>query len=70
MLTERRPFTVSEAAAELGCSASWLRLAERLGVVPPAPRTEGGQRRYTPRDLEELREIGIGQGLRKLREMR
>ena len=68
MLKEQRPFTISEAAAELGCSVGWLRLAERLGVVPRARRTAGGQRRYTSMDLEQLREIGIGQGLPKLRE--
>ena len=67
MLKEQRTFSIGSAATVLGCSASWLRLAERLGAIPPARRTLGGQRRYTTEDIQQLRAIGIGQGLRKLR---
>lgn len=67
MLTDQCTLTISEAADALGCSASYLRIAERLGAIPPPRRTAGGHRRYTAADLERLSEIGIGQGLRKLR---
>ncbi len=64
---ERRILTIGAAAAELGVSASWLRLAERLGVVPPARRTPGGQRRYTPEDIQQLRGLGVGTRPQKLK---
>jgi DNA-binding transcriptional MerR regulator len=58
--------SVSEAAAELGVSISYLRLAERLGVVPEAQRSAGGHRRYTPEDIEQLRHLGVGERKRRL----
>ncbi len=67
MLSEQRTLTISRAAAELGCSASWLRLAERLGAIPAAGRTPGGQRRYTPEDIRLLKQLGVGQRPGKLR---
>lgn len=38
----------------------YLRLGERLGSLPLARRTPGGQRRYTPEDIERLRRLGVG----------
>jgi DNA-binding transcriptional MerR regulator len=69
MLPEQRTLTISRAAAKLGCSASWLRLAERLGVIPPARRTAGGHRYYTPADLDRLRGLGVGSRPRRLKQI-
>lgn len=57
---------ISEAAEELGISVSYLRLAERLGVVPEARRSPGGHRRYTDADLEHLHQLGVGERKRLL----
>ena len=54
MPRERRTLSISEAADELGVSASWLRFGERLGALPHARRTDGGHRFYTPEDLDRL----------------
>lgn len=61
MLKEQQTYSISEAAGELGVSASYLRLAERLRLIPEAGRTSGGHRRYTMQDVEELRQSGVGQ---------
>ena len=60
MLEERRTFTISAAATELGVSAAWLRFGERLGSLPLARRTQSGWRYYTPEDLARLRRLGVG----------
>ena len=60
MLEERRTFTISAAATELGVSAAWLRFGERLGSLPLARRTQSGWRYYTPEDLAKLRRLGVG----------
>ncbi len=66
MLTEQPTLTIGEAAEELGVTPSWLRFGERLGSMPPARRTPGGQRRYTRADVEHLRRIGVGERKRQL----
>jgi DNA-binding transcriptional MerR regulator len=66
MLEEQQTLSVSEAASALGVSASYLRLAERLKVIPPANRSPGGQRRYTPEDIDRLRHLGVGQRKRRV----
>jgi DNA-binding transcriptional MerR regulator len=50
-----QPYTVSEAARELGLSAKWLRQGEKRGALQPARRDRRGHRFYTPEDLERLR---------------
>jgi len=66
MLVEQRTLTISEAAEELGVTPSWLRFGERLGSLPLARRTSGGQRRYTKADVERLRRLGVGARKRRL----
>jgi DNA-binding transcriptional MerR regulator len=66
VLKEWRTYSISDAAAELGVSASWLRFGERLGSLPPARRTQGGWRYYTPEDIERLRRLGVGERKRLL----
>ena len=34
--------TISEAAERTGLSADTLRYYERIGLIPPVPRTESG----------------------------
>ncbi len=56
---------IKRAAELLGVSTGWLRFGERLGSLPPARRTRGGQRYYTEEDLQRLSQIGIGKGKSK-----
>jgi DNA-binding transcriptional MerR regulator len=66
MLRERRTYTISQAADELGITASWLRFGERLGSLPLARRTQSGWRYYTPEDLDRLRRLGVGERKRRV----
>jgi DNA-binding transcriptional MerR regulator len=66
MLSERRTYTISQAADELGITASWLRFGERLGSLPLARRTQSGWRYYTPEDLDRLRRLGVGERKRRV----
>ena len=53
----RRAVYVISVAAELaGVHPQTLRIYERKGLVDPA-RTDGGNRRYSERDIERLRRI-------------
>jgi MerR family transcriptional regulator/heat shock protein HspR len=60
-------------AAELtGLHAQTLRQYDRLGLVSPG-RTPGGGRRYSRRDIAQLREVvrlsGLGLGLQGVRQV-
>lgn len=46
---------VTAAARAAGISPSGLRWYESVGVLPPAPRGENGYRRYTAKDVSQLR---------------
>jgi len=50
-------FSIGEVAKRLGCNVQTLRYYEQIGLVAPAHRTEGGQRRYGKNDLEHLKFI-------------
>ncbi len=51
-------FSTGGAAKELGCSPSLLRKLELLGVITPAHRLAGSDRRaYDVAQLEELRQV-------------
>lgn len=57
MIDERRGVYVISVAAELaGVHPQTLRIYERRGLLDPA-RTGGGSRRYSDRDIEQLRRI-------------
>ena len=65
-------FVISVAAELTGLHPQTLRTYERLGLITPG-RTGGGGRRYSPRDIDLLREIsdltssGIGiEGVRRI----
>ncbi|MEI2776187.1 MAG: helix-turn-helix transcriptional regulator [Tetrasphaera sp.] len=49
-------FVISVAAELAGMHAQTLRQYDRLGLVSPS-RTRGGGRRYSPRDVTQLREV-------------
>lgn len=49
-------YVISVAAELAGMHPQTLRQYDRLGIVIPA-RTKGRGRRYTPRDVERLREV-------------
>ncbi len=48
--------TIAVAAELAGMHAQTLRQYDRLGLVTPA-RTQGGSRRYSLRDVRQLREV-------------
>ena len=48
---------ISQAAAQTGLSAKQIRNYEKQGLLPPAPRSEAGYRRFLPVDLQRLRFI-------------
>jgi len=55
--TTRAVYVISVAAELAGVHPQTLRLYERRGLVDPS-RTGGGNRRYSQRDIEQLRRIG------------
>lgn len=68
-------FVISVAAELSGLHPQTLRTYERMGLITPG-RTGGGGRRYSPRDIDLLREIaqltssGIGiEGVRRILEL-
>ena len=68
MLQERHTLTIGQVAEALGVSTGWLNFGERLGSLPRARRTEGGQRCYTLEDIDRLRRLGVGERKRRLAE--
>ncbi len=68
-------FVISVAAQLAGMHAQTLRQYDRLGLVSPG-RAAGGGRRYSLRDVEQLREVaqlssqGVGlEGVRRILEL-
>src|SRR6266853_5864552 len=58
-------------AKKIGLSVDAIRFYERKGLLPRAPRTEGGFRRYAENDVETLAFVRRVQGLGfKLSEIR
>ena len=53
---KKTTYVISVAAELAGMHPQTLRQYDRLGIVIPA-RTKGRGRRYTPRDVERLREV-------------
>ena len=47
-------YMIGEIARRAGVAASTIRYYEQMGLVSPAHRSEGNQRRYEKADLERL----------------
>ncbi|MBI4264672.1 MAG: heavy metal-responsive transcriptional regulator [Acidobacteria bacterium] len=56
-------YQIGEVAARSGVTPDTVRYYERLRLLPQAPRTSGGFRRYTSAALERLRFIKQAQAL-------
>ncbi len=58
-------YTIGNLARRVGYAVQTLRYFEQIGLMPEAPRTAGGQRRYGARELRRLlfikhaRELGF-----------
>jgi DNA-binding transcriptional MerR regulator len=63
-------FTIGEAASRAGVSADTIRHYERAGVLPRAPRSDGGYRCYTEASVAAIcfarNAIRAGFGIREL----
>jgi len=53
----RHDYKIGDVAVLLGISADTLRYYEKIGLLPPVPRTAAGIRRYLSRDISNLRFI-------------
>jgi MerR family transcriptional regulator, mercuric resistance operon regulatory protein len=57
------PLTRGALAAETGCNIETIRYYERIGILPPPPRSEGGHRLYSPDLVRRLRFVRRGRDL-------
>ncbi len=55
--------TIGRLAERLGLNTRTIRYYERLGLIPPAPRTEAGYRLYDSADEDRIRFIKTAQRL-------
>lgn len=55
--------TIGTLAEHLGVNPRTIRYYERVGLIPPARRSEGGYRLYAPADEERIRFIKSAQRL-------
>lgn len=46
--------TIGTMSRRTGTKVQTIRYYEQIGILPQAERTEGGQRRYAPADLDRL----------------
>jgi DNA-binding transcriptional MerR regulator len=56
-------WTIAELASQAGLTPDTIRYYERIGLLPPPPRTSGAHRRYGPAALDRIRFI---RGARRL----
>jgi len=64
------PCGIGEASARTGCNVETIRYYERIGLLPPPGRTEGGHRVYRSEDLKRIgfiaRSRSLGFALREV----
>ena len=58
-----RSFSIGELSRATGVNIETIRYYERVGVLPPAPRTEGGRRVYSSEDKRFLTFVRRGREL-------
>jgi DNA-binding transcriptional MerR regulator len=46
--------SIGAASKQTGCSVPTIRYYEEVGLLPPAPRTEGNQRHYDEAAIRRL----------------
>jgi Cu(I)-responsive transcriptional regulator len=67
------PVSIGAASKQTGCSVPTIRYYEEVGLLPPAPRTEGNQRHYDQAALRRLTFIrrcrDFGFSLEQVREL-
>ncbi len=65
--------TVGEVAGLAHVSVRTLHHYDRLGLISPSERSDGGYRRYSPADLERLQQVlfykELGFGLESIRDL-
>ncbi len=49
-----RDLAIGELANTTGCKVQTIRYYEQIGLMPPPPRTTGGQRRYADQHVRRL----------------
>ena len=60
---------IGELSRRLGVTPQHIRILEWSGVIPRADRDDLNARIYRERDLEALREIGVGSRPSRLRKL-
>ncbi len=56
-------YSIGDLARETGCKVQTIRYYETIGLMPPAPRTAGNQRRYRRQHVDRLAFIRHGREL-------
>jgi MerR family mercuric resistance operon transcriptional regulator len=71
--TARSTVSIGELAKATGCKIETIRFYERIGILPPAPRSEGGHRIYDQVQMKRLnfvcRSRALGFSLRQVRDL-
>lgn len=62
-MAERMHLSIRQAAHETGLSSDTLRYYERIGLLGPVARNNGGQRRYKGADIARLRFVKRAQAM-------
>ena len=71
--SSRSIVSIGELAKATGCKIETIRFYERIGILPPAPRSEGGHRIYDQVQMKRLnfvcRSRALGFSLKQVRDL-